>query len=219
MENERSKRTSFRNLLNWLRRALGTFVYVFFMLASIIIFTTEMRVSYWFLPLFVLPSCIISITFGADYWVGDDPVRRWFYCISTVVAAVLLVPLSLWRMSYDGVSTALGLIATIMLPIFPILYGIKLVRQRKIQNQEIEQNPDAMQFKVKHAKLRNVVRFLCLLSISCVLLENGHRVITILYHFIINLPKSIAFAVLVPFPLSIFSAILLAKFVKAEFTT
>ncbi len=217
MENERSKGTSLRNLLSLLGRTLSTFMYVFFMLASIIIFTTEMRVSYWFLPQFVIPSCMVCITFGADYWVKDDPVRRWSYCISTVVATVLLVPLSLWRMSYDGVSTGLGLIATIVLPIFPILYGITLVRVRKVQSQEIEGNPGATQTKVKLANLRNVIRVLSMISICCVLLENGYRVLMILYHFIISLPKSIAFAVLVPFPLSILSAILLAKFMKAEF--
>ena len=168
------------------------------------------------MPCFILPAYLICITFGADYWVGDNVVRRWSYCISTIISVVLLLPYLSWMMSYYGTSTALGFLATFLLPIIPILYGIRLVRMGKKKNQKADKAVETPQSMHTRMNLRKVIRVLCLLSICCVLFENSHNaILTIYYHLTIDGITLIPG--LITFPLSILSAILLAKFVKAEF--
>lgn len=216
MEKERSKKPTFKDMFHWIIRAVGTFLFVFFLMASIIVFTTDMRGTFWLMPYFILPASLICITFGADYWIGNDLVQCWSYCISTIFAVVLLLPYSLWMMSYYGTSSKIGFIATFLLPIIPILQGIRLVRMRKKQERKADKTVKTPQSMRARVILRKVIRVLCLLSICCVLFENWHNaILSVYYHLttdgITLLPG------LITYPLAILSAILLARFMKAEF--
>ena len=215
MEKEQSKKPTLKVAIHWLIQVLSTFLFVFFMMAEIIVFTTNIRGTYWLMPYFILPANLICITFGAYYWVGNDLIRRWSYCISSIISVVLLLPYLSWMMYYYGTSTALGFIVTFLLPIIPILYGIRMVRRGKKKDRKADETIKTMQSKRTHIIPRKIIHVLCLLSICCVLFENWHRAILITYyHFtrdgITLIPG------LITFPLSILSAILLAKFVKAE---
>ena len=216
MEKEISKKPARNGIFHWLIQVFGTFLFVFFMMAEVIVFTTDIRGTVWLMPYFILPASLICITFGADYWVGDDVVRRWSYCISTIVSVALLLPYLSWMMSYYGTSTALGFIATFLLPIIPILYGIRMVRKGKKKSQIADAVAKTPQSMRKHAMFRKVMRVVCLLSICCVLFENCHNaILTIYYQLTIDgitlIPGYIILA------LSVLSAILLAKFMKVEF--
>jgi len=216
MEKEIYKKTAFKDIFHWIVRAVGTFLFVFFIMAAIIVFTTDMRGTFWLLPYFILPASLICITFGADYWVGEDLVRCRSYCISTIIAVVLLMPYSSWMMSYYGTSTKLGFIATFLLPIIPILYGIRMVRRRKKQDRKADESIETPQSMRARMILRKVIRVLCLLSICCVLVENWHNAILSAYYHL-TLGGIILFPGLITYPLAILSAILLARFMKAEF--
>ena len=75
------------------------------------------------------------------------------------------------------------------------------------------ETPQSMHIRMN---LRKVIRILCLLSICCVLFENWHRAILIIYHHFTSDGITLIPG-LITLPLSILSAILLTKFVKAEF--
>jgi len=214
MEKEASEKYSLKNTFHWINSAIGTFLFVFFMMATIVIFTSDMRCAYWFMPIFIVPACLVCLTFAADYWVDHDPIRLRSYWISSIIATVLLVPASMEMMSYYGRSTQIGFIATIVLPIFPIIYGIWNERKSKVAGRAVETVPKTKRFRASKQKM---IRVLCLLSICCVVFESWHRALTILYYFTKSLPDYLVFAVWVPFPLSVLSAILLARFMNVEF--
>ena len=216
MEEARNRKPTLKGVLNWIIQILGIFLFVFFMMAAIIVFTTDTRGTNWLMPYFFLPASLTCITFGADYWVGDNVVRRWSYCISTIISVALLLPYFSWRMSYYVTSTALGFFATFLLPIIPIIYGIWLVRKRERNNQKADKAIETPQSMHMRMNLRKVIRVLCLLSICCVLFENWHRAILIIYHHFTSDGITLIPG-LITLPLSILSAILLGKFVKAEF--
>ena len=216
MEKAQGKKPTLQNIFRWIIQSLGTFLYVFFMMAAIIVFTTNIKGTVWLMPCFILPAYLICITFGADYWVGDNVVRRWSYCISTIISVALLLPYFSWMMSYYVTSTALGFFATFLLPIIPIIYGIWLVRKRERNNQKADKAIETPQSMHMRMNLRKVIRVLCLLSICCVLFENWHRAILIIYHHFTSDGITLIPG-LITLPLSILSAILLGKFVKAEF--
>jgi hypothetical protein len=216
MEKEKSRKLTLKNTNNCIIQTVGTFLFVFFMMAQIIIFTTETRGANWAMPLFVLPASLICLTFGADYWVGKYTTRLRSYWISSIITTVLLVPVSVEVMSHYGTSTQAGFIETILLPVFSIIYGIWKERKSKKAERAVETKPQAKRFR---AIMQKLIRVLCLLSICCVLLESWHRVITILYHFLLNPPEHILFAACTSFALSILSVILLARFIKIENST
>ena len=212
-----SKRPSPKEIYQWMIQILGTFLFVFFLMATIILFTTGMRGSFWFLPYFVLPSCLICITLGADYWIAGNPLRRWSYFVSAILCAVLLVPSSLAAMLDYGTSTTLRLYTTILLPIFPILYGLSMVRSRNTKNPPTPSDEMHPRSEKSNSALKNVKRIVCLLSICCVLLENGYRVLSILYTLTLCKPDSLVFGMFVPLPLFVLSVILLVRFFRAGF--
>jgi len=214
MEQIEGKKLSPKKAIHWISSAIGTFLYVFFMIGTLIMFTSDMQYAYWFLPIFVIPSCLICLTFAADYWVCGDPVRLRAYWISSIITIIVLTPASVDNMLSVGRSTPAGFIATLVLPLVPIVYGIWKDRKSRAVRQAVDIKPQSERF---NATMKNVIRVLCLISICSVVLESWHRVLTLLSHFLVSLPDYLVFAVCVPFPLSILSAILLARFVKAEF--
>lgn len=214
MGNELGNNNKYKRILHWITSAIGTFLYVFFMMGTLIVFTSDLQYAYWFLPIFVIPSCLICLTYAADYWVCCDPIRLRSYWISSIITIIVLVPASVDNMLSEGRSTPAGFIATLVLPLVPIIYGIWRDRNSKVGRRAVDIKPQSKRF---NAIMKNVIRVLCLISICSVTLESWHRVLTLLSHFLVSQPHYLVFAVWVPFPLSILSAILLSRFVKAEF--
>ena len=215
MEKALNRKPTLKGVLNLIIQILGTFLFVFFLMADIVIFTTGMQSAYWAMPLFVIPSCFVCITFGADYWIGNDKIRLWSYCISNILAALLLVPTAVSLTTYSVSMMPLRIIATILLPIIPILYGIGKVKKKSIA-QLILPNEKMSEVNRNKSKRMKVICVICLISISGVLFENWYKAILFLYGWFLEPRMGILLPALFPIPLSILSAILLAKFVKAE---
>jgi hypothetical protein len=214
MGNELGNNNKYKRILHWITSAIGTFLYVFFMMATMILFTSDMQYAYWFLPIFVVPSCLVCLTFASDYWVDRDPVRLRSYWISGIIGTIVLVPASVDYMLCYGRSTPTGFIATFVLPLAPIIYGIWKDCVSRAVKQAGNTKPQNKRFQVN---VKNLIRVLCLISICCVALESWQKVIMILYHYTKNLPDYLTIDVCAPFVLAILSAILLARFAKAEF--
>ena len=216
MEEALNRKPTLKGVLHWIIQILGTFLFVFFLMADIVIFTTGMKSAYWAMPPFVIPSCIVCITFGADYWIGNDKIRLWSYCISNIIAALLLVPTALSLMSYSVTMMPLRMIATILLPIIPILYGIGKVKKQSIA-QVFLPNKKMAEGNRNKAKRMKLICVICLISISGVLFENWYKAILFLFGWFLEPRMEILLPALFSIPLSILSAILLARFMKAEF--
>ena len=90
MEKEQSKKATLRIVLRWIIQVFSTFLYVFFIMGSIFVFTAGINTSRFLLPCFILPAYLISITFGSEYLIDEDPVRRWSYCISIIITSICL---------------------------------------------------------------------------------------------------------------------------------
>lgn len=216
MEKTQSQKPTLQIIFRWMIQSLGTFLFVFFLMADIVIFTTGMHSAYWVMPLFVVPSCLVCITFGADYWIGNDKIRLWSYCISNIIAALLLVPTTVSLMTYSVSMMPLRIVATILVPIIPILYGIGKVKKKSIA-QVILPNEKMAEVNRNKSKRVRAIGVICLISICGVLFENWYKAILFLYGWLLEPKMGILLPALFPIPLSILSAILLAKFVKAEF--
>jgi len=217
MEQVQGKKLTCKNVFHWINSALGTFLFVFFMMGSIFVFTTGINTSRWLLPYFILPAYLVCATFGMDYWVGDDRIRRWSYCVSTIISALVLLPETAFSIPSYAQMPWVRMIVTILLSILLSLYGIQKVRTKKAANQRIVASEEKLQVQRNGKTNSKVIRFICLLSICCVVLESWHRMITTLYGLVSMLTDIIFFSTFAQFPLGIFSIILLARFVKAEF--
>jgi hypothetical protein len=217
MEKEIYKKPARKDIFHWIVRAVGTFLFVFFMMGAIFVFTAGINTSRWLLPYFILPAYLVCITFGSDYMMGEDPVRRWSYCISSIITSILLVPETAFSIPSYAAMPLLRMILTVLLSVFLIGYGILKVQRLKRLNQQTDVNEKLVQPQKNQIARRKVVRFVCLVSFCCVLLESSHRVITTLFGFSLVMKDGFYFSTLAQFPLAILSAILLARFMKAEF--
>jgi hypothetical protein len=213
----KSKHQKMKEVTLWISFAFGTFLYVFFLMGAIFIFTTGIKTSRWLLPYFILPAYLVCITFGSDYLMGDDPIRRWSYCISSIITSVLLLPGTAFSIPSYASMPLLRMIITVLLSVFLIVYGILKVHNLKRLNQQNVENGKTEHQQKSRITWRKVVRFVCLISFCCVLLESSHRVITTLYRLPFMLKEGFYFSTFAQFPLTFISAILLAKFMKAEF--
>lgn len=212
------KRVNLKQFLLAACRAVGTFLFVFCMMETIIILTSgSIGYEFWMMPIFVVPSTFLALTLGAKYWIQDDLVRGWSYLVCSIVSAALLVPISLMSPSYYGTFPMLGLFATFLLPIVTILHGIRIVRKYSTKGINVQAKSTENLIKRTNARLHNAIRFLCSISISCVVLENSHKVLQSFYALSVKLIDEIVFPTTFKIPLSILSAILLARFIKAEF--
>jgi hypothetical protein len=72
MEQEQIKKLSLKAIIRSINRAVGAFLFVFFMMAQLIIFTSGLKVWDWAMPLFVAPSCLVCLTVGANYWIEKN---------------------------------------------------------------------------------------------------------------------------------------------------
>ena len=217
MEQKQTKKLELRSVLKAACHAAGTFFYVFFMMAPMIVFITGLRSGYWMMPLFVVPSSLVCLTLGADYWVGESPTRSRSNWISNIVSAVTIVPICIYSMPANDKSTMFRIIAAVLLPACTTLYGTIKANRRKALLRQVNAGEKAEQPDTALTPLRKATRTVCLLGISCVLLENTHRAVMNGYHLITMPDIFIMLPGLITFPLSILSAILLARLVKAEF--
>ena len=217
MEKEFNALVKFIVVIRVIGSVIFAFLFSFCTLSNILSFSTNMRGVVWLLPIFVLPANLICMTFGIDYWIGNDPIRRWSYCASSIALTAVLLFITLELEFSNGRSTLLGLVAAILLPILPILYNIQALRKRKSVIQEADLASSTI---IKHNHrtwIHAMIRVLCLLSICCVLLESWHSMIQFFWH-LFTIPNIwLSNQTRNQIILSILSAILLARFMKAEF--
>ena len=205
-----------KNILNICNRAFGTFLFVFLMMYTAIIGIMGVNNYRWLLPYFSLPAYIVCFTLGAKYWIGEDIVRRKTYTISTVASAIVILPQTAFMVpSYVSVPLFRA-IASVLLSFVLILFVVLNTRIKMTSNQQIEAKEPALLEQKNRVKRSKTIQIVCLLSICCVLFENWQASIMNAYGLLnkINLAKSVL--TFSPFPLSMLSAILLAKFLKAE---
>ncbi len=217
MNNELGKNTKLKNILFAACRAVGTFLFVFCMMSAINIFTRGINTFQWTMHCFILPAYLFCVTFGANYWVGEDSIRRGSYWISTIVVTILFILLNAFWIPDEAELPVVRWVSTVLLTCIVILYSVLKVRKKKETNQRIITNESTMQEQIKQERRRKTIRLICLLSICCTVLESWHRTIRVLYGLAFQLIDSISFDSLVQLLLSILSAILLARFIKAEF--
>ena len=216
MEKEQSKIFKFKVVSRMIGSVVFAFLFSFCTISNILVFSTNMPVGRWFLPIFVLPANLVCMTFGIGYWIGDDPIRRWSYCVSNIALTALLLYITLELEFLNGRSTLLGLIAAILLPMLPILYNIRTIRKRKSVIQEANAaNKTILKYKLR-IRLQATIQVLCMLSICCVLFESCHGTILFFYDLFTMPNIWLSNQTRNQIILSILSAILLAKFMKAE---
>lgn len=189
----------------------------FCLLSNILVFVLSIPDGSWAFPILVLPANFICMTFGMDYWIGDDPFRRWAYCISNIIVSVLLLVIALDYGLSHNYTTPLGFFAAILLPILVILYSFRTALKKKTCVQSMAEISPSLPRSSVRLWLRAAIRILCLLSICCVLFESWHRSILFFYHLFMIPNIYLSNQVRNQIILSILSVILLAKFVKAEF--
>lgn len=216
MEQEQAKKFELRNVLKAACHAVGTFLYVFLMLHEITIHMSGLYNGAWLVPYFSLPAYLVCVTFGIDYWVAGNRVRNRSYLPSVIVSVVILFFGGAYFMPgyvrFGGFRSLLSALFTAVV----VLYSIRHVGQKKVKSSQVvaQEITDGTRGVKSGA---SVVRIICLLSICCVLFENVQNSIMVVYGFIIGLNFRINLSTFSQFPLSILSAILLARFVKAEF--
>ena len=217
MEQEQTGKFKFKKVLKAACQAVETFFYVFFMMEPMIVYVTALESGYWLMPLFVVPSCLVCLTIAADYWVGKSRIRLRAFWISNIVAAVILVPICLYYMPYNVAFPLLRIVIAVLLPIGTTLYGVIKAKKAKAKNQNAVTDESARQLSKTRKALKKASQIVCLLGICCVLLENTHRAIVNGYQLITVPDVFIVLPGRFTFPLAILTAILLARFVKAEF--
>ena len=206
-----------KDVLHWVIQILGTFLFVFFLMAATVVAISGVNMKQSLLPYFNLPAYFVCVTIGAKYWVGNDGVRRWSYCVSTILFGILTILMGGYRMpSYVNMPEFKVVFAS-FLTLCIILYSILYVRKRNAVDQPNITNERTIQERREKKSCKQASRIICLLSICCVLLGSFQCAVLSIYSLITNVNLSIEFSTLSPLPLSILSAILLARFMKVEF--
>ena len=217
MEKALNRKPALKGVLNLIIQILGTFLFVFLMMHTAIIGIIGVNNYRWLLPYFSLPAYVVCLTIGAKYWIREDAVRRKTYTISTIVSAILILPQTAFMVPSYVSMPMLRAVMSVSLSILLILFAVLKARIKTTCNQRIGASETAMQEQKNPAKRRKMIQIVCVLSICCVLFENCQASIMNAYGFINNIDLAKSVLSFSPFPLSIFSAILLAKFVKMEF--
>ena len=217
MEKAQSKKPTLQDIFRWVIQSIGTFLYVFLMMHTTIIGIMGVNNYRWLLPYFSLPAYIVCFTISAKYWIGEDDVRRITYTISTIVSAILILPQTAFMVPSYVSLPLLRTVMSVSLSILLILFVVLRTRIKTTCNQQIGASETAMQEQMNAAKPRKTIQIICLLSICCVLFENWQASIMNAYGLLNNIDLAKSFLSFSPLPLSILSAILLAKFVKAVF--
>ena len=216
MEQTQGKELSLKKTIRWISSALGTFLYIFLMMHTIVIHTSGIFNGSWLVPYFSYPAYIVCLTIAADYWIGDNLVRHRTYFASTLISAAILLCGGAYFMPgyvlFPGFRSLLAALFSFGI----ILFSILNIRKNVKNSRQIAAGKETLQ-ATRSEKWRRTTRIVCLLSICCVLFENVQKSIMISYGFMNNLNYSINLSTFSHYFLSILSAILLARFVKAEF--
>ncbi len=184
---------------------------------SIVINTFGICTLRWQIPYFSLPAYIVCVTISVNYWIGEDSFQLRAYCVSTILSAVLLLLGTVFTIPSYVSMIPLRETVSILLLISIVLYAILKFRAQKLKSQRDPVNKSTLHMHSAQIKQRRVVRVLCLLSICCILFENFQSALLVMYGFLTKQNLALYLVTISPFPLSILSAILLVKFVKAEF--
>jgi len=211
------KKLSPKKAIHWIISAIGTFLFVFLMMHMFVLHFSGVYDGMWLVPYFSIPAYFFCLTIAAEYWIGENNVRRWSYGVSTFISPVILFCGSTYFMpgyvlfpGFRSILAALGSIGV-------ILYSVLIIRKKKENSRPIAARKETLQM-VGTIKWKQTARIACLLSICCVLFENWQKSIMISYGFLtlVNFGKNLS--TFSHYFLSVLSAILLARFVKAEFT-
>jgi len=207
LEKTTGKIQNIKNAIRWITNAIGTFLYVFLMMHMFVLHFSGVFDGMWLIPYFSIPAYFFCLTIAAKYWIEDNLVRRRSFFISLIIAAVILFFSGLYFPSayvlYTGFRSILAALASAGV----ILYCILNIRKK-------EKNTRQM---AKSSIWKQVARIVCLLSICCVLFENWQKSIMVSYGFLTHEHYSMSLQTFSHYFLSILSAILLARFIKAEF--
>ena len=216
MDQKEGKERSLKKAIRWISSALGTFLYVFLMMHTIVIHTSGLYNGGWLVPYFSYPAYMVCLTIAASYWIGENRVRLRSYYVSTLISPVILLCGGAYFMPGYVVFSGFRSILAALFTVAIVLYGIWHYRKkiRNSQQRAAERKPLQV---TRSDKWRRTARIICLLSICCVLFENFQESITVTYGFLTHMNFGMSLSVVSQYPLCILSAILLARFVKAEF--
>ena len=207
MEKTAGKIQNIKNAIRWISNAIGTFLYVFLMMHMFVLHFSGVFDGMWLIPYFSIPAYFFCLTIAAKYWIEDNLVRRRSFLISMIIATIILFFSGLYFPSEYVLYTGFRSILAAMASAGVILYCILNTRKK-------EKNARQM---AKSSIWKRVARIVCLLSICCVLFENWQKSIMVSYGFLTHEHYSMSLPTFSHYFLSILSAILLARFVKAEF--
>jgi len=207
MEQTEAKPQRIKNSIRWFVSAIGTFLYVFLMMHMFVLHFSGAYDGMWLIPYFSIPAYFFCLTIAAKYWIVENHVRRRSFLISPIISTVILFFSGLYFPSEYALYTGFRSILAAMASAGVILYCILNTRKK-------EKNIRQM---AKSSVWKRVARIVCILSICCVLFENWQRSIMVSYGILTHEHYSMSLPTFSHYFLSILSAILLARFVKAEF--
>lgn len=216
MEQLQSEKPNSNKFFRAIVNALGTFLFVFLMMHMFVLHFSGVYDGMWLVPYFSIPAYFFCLTIATKYWIEDNLVRRRSFLISLIVAAVVLFFSGLYFPSeyvhYTGFRSILAAMASVGV----ILYSILNIRKKEKTSQQIKAGQETLRTAGTN-KWKQVARIVCLLSICCVLFENWQKSIMVSYGILTHEYYSMSLPTFSHYFLSILSAILLARFVKAEF--
>lgn len=163
-------------------RFLGTSLFIFFMTRNLLDSMGVNTLAHKELTYIVILSSFICVTIGANYWYGDRVAQWRSYCISSIITFILyfafLVDL------YGNTNYHVNLLQFTVITSLPVVstaFSIWKLRKGKKTKKDaavsdLERKPS------KHSiALANTVRMVALISFSSVFLENGQRVLSIIF--------------------------------------
>jgi len=216
MEQTEGKMRSPKETIRSIISAIGTFLFVFLMMHMFVLHFSDVYDGMWLIPYFSIPAYFFCLTIAAKYWIEDSLVRRRSFFISLIIAAVILFFSGLYFPSSYVLYTGFRSILAAMASVGVILYSILNTRKKEKISQQIKGGRETLQ-TAGNSGWKRVARITCLLSICCVLFENWQKSIMVSYGILTNEYYSMSLPTFSHYFLSILSAILLARFVKAEF--
>jgi hypothetical protein len=160
---------------------LGTLLFILFMTHSLLV---SMGVDTFVekpLPLIAILSCFVCVTVGANYWFGDQVIRWRSYCIASITAFILFC-VFIVSLDYTNYSTTLmQFIVILLLPVVSTVFSIWKLRTEKKAKIEAAMGDSKRKSFNRSTALANTVRMVALISFSSVFLENGQRVLSIIF--------------------------------------
>ncbi|MPM44523.1 hypothetical protein SDC9_91201 [bioreactor metagenome] len=162
-------------------RFLGALLFILFMTHNLLV---SMGVDTFVekpLPLIAILSCFVCVTVGANYWFRNQVIRWRSYCIASITTFILFC-VFIVSLDYTNYSTTLmQFIVILLLPIVSTVFSIWKLRKEKKAKTEAAMCDSKRKSFNRSIALANTVRFIALISFSSVFLENGQRVLSIVF--------------------------------------